>query len=324
MLMSIVPVPHLPQPGETVLGGDYSLLPGGKGANQAIAARRAGADVVMAGAVGGDGFAVVALDPLRRAGHRHRGWCAPVASADGLRRDHGVGGWREHHRRCFGRQRRRALRPSTGTVLGPDDVLVAQREVPPAETDAMIRRVRAAGGYVLLNLAPALAIGARPVARDRSCRRERAGGGNPRRRPGADRGKICVADLVVTRGAPAPPPIWSAASHYRCRHCRSLRSTPPARATPLSVCLRRRSIPVARWARHRSKSDCGGRVPQQASLVSREARRPRCLMVRQSTAASDRLPRRLARQSTEALPIRQRPRGNDGEIRRGSRYRLGV
>ena len=44
----IVPVPHLPQPGETVLGGDYAVLPGGKGANQAMAACRAGAEVAMA------------------------------------------------------------------------------------------------------------------------------------------------------------------------------------------------------------------------------------------------------------------------------------
>ena len=41
----IFPVPHLPGPGETVLGGDYAVLPGGKGANQALAARRAGAEV---------------------------------------------------------------------------------------------------------------------------------------------------------------------------------------------------------------------------------------------------------------------------------------
>src|ERR1700752_1820209 len=64
----IVPVPHLPRPGETVLGGDYALLAGGKGANQALAARRAGAAVALAGAVGDDSFARVALDPLRTAG----------------------------------------------------------------------------------------------------------------------------------------------------------------------------------------------------------------------------------------------------------------
>ena len=51
----VVPVPHLPGPGETVLGGDYALLPGGKGANQALAARRAGAEVAS-GRRGRDGF----------------------------------------------------------------------------------------------------------------------------------------------------------------------------------------------------------------------------------------------------------------------------
>src|ERR1700747_3533092 len=64
----IVPVPKLPQPGETVLGGSYELLPGGKGANQALAAARAGADVLLAGAVGRDGFAAIALASLRRDG----------------------------------------------------------------------------------------------------------------------------------------------------------------------------------------------------------------------------------------------------------------
>src|SRR5262245_29157325 len=64
----IVPVPRFPQPGETVLGGEYALLPGGKGANQALAARRAGAEVMLAGAVGDDSFAGIALDSLRRQG----------------------------------------------------------------------------------------------------------------------------------------------------------------------------------------------------------------------------------------------------------------
>src|ERR1700720_2885733 len=61
----VVPVPKLPQPGETVLGDAYELLPGGKGANQALAARRAGADVMLAGAVGRDGCAAIAFSSLR-------------------------------------------------------------------------------------------------------------------------------------------------------------------------------------------------------------------------------------------------------------------
>src|SRR5580692_12332576 len=64
----VVPVPKLPQPGETVLGGSYELLSGGKGANQALAARRAGADVMLVGAVGCDGFAAIALASLRGEG----------------------------------------------------------------------------------------------------------------------------------------------------------------------------------------------------------------------------------------------------------------
>ena len=69
-----MPVPQLPRPGETVLGADYALLPGGKGANQALAARRAGAVVGMAGAVGDDAFAGLALEGLRRGGSISR-WC---------------------------------------------------------------------------------------------------------------------------------------------------------------------------------------------------------------------------------------------------------
>ena len=57
----IAATPRLPEPGETVTGTDFSTAPGGKGANQALAARRAGAEVRMAGAVGDDAFATDAL-----------------------------------------------------------------------------------------------------------------------------------------------------------------------------------------------------------------------------------------------------------------------
>ncbi len=52
----VVRVPRQAAPGETVLGGDYAVYPGGKGANQAVAAARAGGVVRMAGLVGDDAF----------------------------------------------------------------------------------------------------------------------------------------------------------------------------------------------------------------------------------------------------------------------------
>ena len=62
----------IPQAGQTVVGDLFYTLPGGKGANQAVAAARLGADVRMVGRVGEDPFGAALLDGLRSEGHRRR------------------------------------------------------------------------------------------------------------------------------------------------------------------------------------------------------------------------------------------------------------
>ena len=158
-----LPVPHLPAAGETVLGGDYLLAPGGKGANQALAARRAGAEVALAGAVGEDGFADAALALLRQDGvdlalvrtvARPTGCATIIVDAGG--------------------ENLIAVAPGANAevmaaqvpdaLLGPRTLVVAQREVPPGETAALFRRGRARGARTLLNLAPAGALDAASLA----------------------------------------------------------------------------------------------------------------------------------------------------------------
>jgi ribokinase len=153
----IVRVPKLPQPGETVLGGSYELLPGGKGANQALAARRAGAEVTFAGAVGRDSFAAIALDPLHGEGIDTRlvrdielpTGCALIMVSAGGENIIAVAPGANMGVRCDW---------VPEDLLDASTTLVAQLEVPPRETQALISRVRRHRGRCLLNLAPALPI----------------------------------------------------------------------------------------------------------------------------------------------------------------------
>ena len=57
----IIKVPEIPRPGETLLGGVFQTFPGGKGANQAVAAARAGGDVVFIASVGDDTYGAEAV-----------------------------------------------------------------------------------------------------------------------------------------------------------------------------------------------------------------------------------------------------------------------
>ena len=79
----VMRVPRIPRPGETVHGGRLGRYPGGKGANQAVAAARAGAAVAMVGAVGRDDAGNALLASLAEAGVDGSDVCQTTDAATG-------------------------------------------------------------------------------------------------------------------------------------------------------------------------------------------------------------------------------------------------
>ncbi|MEM6742502.1 MAG: ribokinase [Pseudomonadota bacterium] len=151
----VVTVQALPRPGETVPGRDHFAAPGGKGANQALAAARAGAAVRFVGAVGEDAHAAPALVHLREAG----------ADLTAVRTVSGPTGVALILVDAAG-ENVIAVAPGANASLGADraadltlasgDTLLMQLEAPPAGVEAAMAAARAAGARVLLNPAPFL------------------------------------------------------------------------------------------------------------------------------------------------------------------------
>lgn len=147
---------RLPKPGETVLGGEFRMGPGGKGANQAVAAQRLGADVSFICKVGRDIFGDNAI-----AGYQKEGIdCSRI-----LRSDKASGtalilvdGNAEN---CI------AVAPGANADLTPEDVdsvadvirsadyLILQLEIPVESVLRAAKIAHEAGVYVILNPAPA-------------------------------------------------------------------------------------------------------------------------------------------------------------------------
>lgn len=153
----LVQVPHLPRPGETVLGPGYRTVPGGKGANQAVAAARAGAEVRLVGRVGQDSFGDLALTELTAAGvdlravkrDRRPTGCAFI-SVDPVGQNQIVV--------AAGANVGVRERQAPDEFLGSDTLVLLQMEVPPAENWALVTRACARGARILLNAAPAAPI----------------------------------------------------------------------------------------------------------------------------------------------------------------------
>lgn len=150
----VVTVGRLPLPGETLIGSSMTLSPGGKGANQAVAAARRGARTVMIGAVGDDGRADDALPHLRSSG-------VDVSGVDTVPGPTGlavvsVGGDSENTIVVVPGANGAVSASFVGGhagALAEAAVVVLQGEIP---VDGIAAAVQHAGGRVVFNLAPVI------------------------------------------------------------------------------------------------------------------------------------------------------------------------
>ena len=156
-------VARTPGPGETVRGSDYKLIPGGKGANQALAAARAGAKVRLVGAIGDDAMADIALRELIPAGvdlsavARRGGTTGLAIITVDEKGENTIVVSPGANARV-----RAAAMPAGGFAKG--DTLLLQLEVPFEENLAAAKAARDAGAHVILSVAPYAPLPAEDIA----------------------------------------------------------------------------------------------------------------------------------------------------------------
>ncbi|HEX2773737.1 MAG TPA: ribokinase [Micromonosporaceae bacterium] len=154
--MDLVAVaPKLPRPGETVLGTDFVTVPGGKGANQAIAAARAGGSSAFLGAIGSDSFGVTLRARIAASGvdtshirvvYGASGVAVIMVNAEGENSivvTPGANGALT------------ALTEPELAAVRDADVMVAQLEIPVETVAQAAAAAHTAGTRVVLNAAPA-------------------------------------------------------------------------------------------------------------------------------------------------------------------------
>lgn len=149
----IAAMDRLPLPGETVPGNSFRTAPGGKGANQALAAARAGASVRMVGAVGRDSFAAEAVAMLEGAGV-DLGLVAKRDGATGIAVIL-VGGDGENVIAIIpGANASMDTDAVEGLSFAPGEHILLQHEIPLPAVEKVLDAARATGSISLLNTAP--------------------------------------------------------------------------------------------------------------------------------------------------------------------------
>lgn len=154
----VVKTGRFPQPGETVMGGDFFLFQGGKGANQAVAAARMGGEVAFISKVGADLFGSQTMESLERAGIP-RTWMSMDASTSTGVAMITVNEQGENHI---------VVVPGANALLLPDsldeakdalanaDCWLCQLEIPVGTVVSLAERAKSSRKKLILNPAPAV------------------------------------------------------------------------------------------------------------------------------------------------------------------------
>lgn len=152
----VVRCERLPQVGETLAGSEFHLIPGGKGANQAVSAARSGAVTRMVGCIGDDPFAALLLDSLVSSGvdtsgvatlkNTSTGTATIILENCGENRILIVAGANARVSPSFIEQQWPLIRQS--------DAILLQHEIPLETVSAILRRAHAEGILTVLNPAP--------------------------------------------------------------------------------------------------------------------------------------------------------------------------
>ena len=153
----IIRVPRIPRPGETVLGGEFSMAAGGKGANQAVAAARAGGRVTFVARVGDDDFGARALAAFEAEGIDTRFVVRAPASPSGIalitvdeRGENSISVASGANALLSA-----ADVDAAGDAFAAADIVLVQLESPLATVEATVRKAGEKGVPVVLNPAPA-------------------------------------------------------------------------------------------------------------------------------------------------------------------------
>jgi ribokinase len=153
----VVRTPRIPKPGETIIGSDFHTIPGGKGANQAVAAAKLQAEVSMVGRVGTDDFGQALLSNLASAGIHSEGVKRDPDAATGIALITVEASGQNNIVLAPGANMNLTVEDieAAGSTIASSAMVLLQLESPIPAVEAALKLAKSRGVSTLLNPAPA-------------------------------------------------------------------------------------------------------------------------------------------------------------------------